>query len=389
MTVGPPAGAERAATLYHLADALGEADDARAAFVAFDEAARFAAVSGDRSLEWLARIGRSEMQTEADPHSLSTDEFREELEEAISGFEELGDEAGLAAAWRKLAFLEFTPCRFDRAERAAHRAVAHARACDDDRLLIESLRTLLFAQAYGSTTPEEGYRTLDGLLEDVSRSRPIEASALAVRGAFEAMEGWFDEARRHVGLAVQIEEALGSKVMVAVYEAFLGDVEIEAGDAIAAERAFRRNYEIYDEMGHEGFKSTAAANLAGILCGLGRFDEAEGFAAIARNVAAEDDLSSQVFGRSAQAAVLAARGEPGEAERLAREAVQMLGVAESPGAQGAVRMDLARVLRLAGKPADAEHAAREALAFFERKGNRPSSDATRAFIAELVPPGRG
>ena len=56
------------------------------------------------------------MLTNADPHSTSTQECREELEEAIREFEELGDEVGLATAWAKLAFLEFIPCRFDRAE---------------------------------------------------------------------------------------------------------------------------------------------------------------------------------------------------------------------------------------------------------------------------------
>ena len=384
LTVGPPGAAERATTLYHLGVALDEVGDAHAAFEAFDEAVRLATVSNDRSLEWLARIWRSEVQTNVDPHSRSTEEFREELEEAIREFEEFGDEAGLATAWAKLGFLEFIPCRYDRSERAARRAAEHARRNGDDRLLTDALRYLLLSQSYGSATPEEGRRTLDELTEDISRSRSLESSALAVRGSFQAMEGSFDEARRLTGLAIEIAEALGTRVLVALYESFLGDVEIEAGDANAAERAFRRYYEILDETGQEGFKSTASARLASVLCTLDRFDEAESYAAIARNVAAEDDLSSQVFGRSAQALVLAERGEPEEAERLAREANLMFEDAESPGGQGAVRMDLARVLRMAGKTADAEHAAREALALFERKGNRPSSDATRAFIAELV-----
>ncbi len=383
LMVGSPAGAERGTILYHLGVALGEVGDAGAAFVALDEAVSLAALSGDRSLEWLARIGRSEVQSEADPHSLTTDAFREELEEAIRAFEELGDETGLATAWRELAFLEFMPCLYDRAEREARRALAHARACGEDRLLSESVRTLLWAQTYGSTTPEAGYRTLDGLGEDISRSRSIEASALAVRGAFEAIDGSFEEARRLTRLAIALAEALGTRVMVAVCEAFLGQVEMAAGDAIAAERAYRRNYEILDETGHEGYNSTAAASLAGVLCTLGRFDEAEGYAVIARHVAPDDDLASQVLGRSAQALVHASRGELEDAEWLAREAVQMVEEAEWPGAQGDVRMDLARVLRMAGKSIDAERAAREALEFYDRKHNRPSAASTRAFLAEF------
>ena len=169
LMVGPPADVERATIHYHLGVALAEVEDARAAFAAFDEAVQRAGASGDRSLEWLARVGRSEVQSNIDPHSLSTEAFREELEEAIRVFDELGDETGLATACRSLAFLEFMPCRFDSAARAARRAVTHARACGDDRLLSESLRTLLFSQAFGSATPEAGYRTLDEWREDMSR----------------------------------------------------------------------------------------------------------------------------------------------------------------------------------------------------------------------------
>lgn len=383
LTVDPPAGPERAATLFHLGMALAEVDDAGAAFSAFDEAVRLAAVSGDPALEWRARIARSDVQAEADPHSLSSRAFREELGKAISGFEELEDEAGLATAWTKLASLEFQPCRYDRVERAARRAAMHARECQDGRLLVESLRFLLASQIYGSATPEAGYRVLDEVREDLSRSRHVEAAALAVRGWFEGMEGSFDEARHHLTLAIEIAESLGTHVMVAAYGAFLGDVETLAGDATAAERALRRSYDLLHETGHDGYKSTVAATLAHVLCTLRRFDEAGEFAAIARSAAADDDLASQAFGRSAQAMVLAEHGGFDDAEQLAREAVEILEVAEWPGGQGDVRMDLAQVLRMAGHHEDAGRAAREALELYERKGNRPSSDASRVFLREL------
>lgn len=384
LTVGPPGSVERGAIFYDLGIVLDEVGDVNATFAALDEAVRLASASGDRSLEWLARIERSEVLTDADPHSKSTEECRDELEEAVREFEELGDEAGLATAWTKLAYLEFMPCRYDGAERAARRAVEHARRCGDERLLADALRFMLFSQHFGSATPKEGYRTLDELFKDISRTRALEASALVVRGFYHCMEGSFDEARRLIGLGIEISEALGLRFMVAIHESFLGDMESEAGETIAVEGAFRRSYEILDEIGAEGSKSTAAASLAGALCALGRFDEAEEYAAIARIVAAEDDLASQVLGRSAQAVVLASRGELAEAEQLGRDAVEILTDAEAPALQGEVRMELARILRMAGKPAEAEQAAREALALFERKGNRPSSAAARAFIEALA-----
>jgi tetratricopeptide (TPR) repeat protein len=242
---------------------------------------------------------------------------------------------------------------------------------------------MCFALAFGSTTPEAGYLTLDELSDDVGRSRSIEASALSTRAWFASMEGSYEEARRLAWLAVEIEESLGSRLMVAINHEVVAAVELAAGDVPAAEHATRIKYDILEETGHDGFRSTAAAELALCLCALGRFDEAEGYAATARDLAAEDDLPSQASGRQAQALVLASRGEFEAAEQLGREAVQLLEDAEAPQAQGHLRMDLARVLRMAGKSAEAEQIARAAIAFFERKGDRSSITSARAFLADV------
>jgi tetratricopeptide (TPR) repeat protein len=186
-------------------------------------------------------------------------------------------------------------------------------------------------------------------------------------------------------LAVEIAEALGQPFIVSVQFEGLGELEKLAGDPAAAERAFRRQFEILDELRDEGHKSSAAANLAHVLCALERFDEAERYAAIARTVAAEDDVLAHVAGRQAQALVLAARGETEEAERLAREAVRILmdAGAECPNYQADALMNLAKVLGTVGKPSEAGQAAREALALYERKGNRPSSEVARTCLQEL------
>ena len=386
LVVGAVHGAERARVLYDLGDALGRVGEVKPALVAYEEAVGLARDTGDRSLEWLARIRRSSTQMLTDPHGMPTEQFRSELEEAARAFEELGDDAALATVWTKLAEIEWMPCRYDRAESAARRAVEHARRSGDERLLAEALLISIAAPMLGTATPEEGIRALDDLGDDLSLSRELESAALAVRACDLGMQGSFAEARRLIALAHEISQALGLRFGMAASRELLGHLELYAGDAPAAERAFRQGYDITDELEDEGHKSTAAAGLALALCALGRFDEAEVYAGIAVRIAAEDDIASQAAGRSARALVLAAQGEFAEAERLAREAVELYANSEAPNFQGDVWMDLAKVLRMSAKPAEAEGAAREALAMYERKGNRPSSASTLAFIEELGAP---
>jgi class 3 adenylate cyclase/tetratricopeptide (TPR) repeat protein len=381
--LGPARGAERGRLLYDLGQALSWLGEARSAFATFDEAIEVASAAGDRSLELLARIRRSDTQMLTDPHAKPTEEFRAELEEAVRVFEELGDDAALATVWTELAQIEWMPCRYERAQIAARRAIEHARRSGDERIIAAPLLFAIAAGMFGTASPAKGIASLDELSQDLSRSRQMEAFALVSRGYYLGMEGSFDEARRLLDAAHEVEQGLGLRFDMAANREQLGQLELYAADAAAAERAYRENYDISDELGDEGHKSTAAANLARALCALERFDEAEGYAEMAVRIAAEDDLASQTAGRSARALVLAARGELAEAERLAREAVALYADAETPNPHGDAWMDLAKVLRTAGKPAEAAAAAREALSLYERKGNAPASASTRAFIEAL------
>ena len=198
-----------------------------------------------------------------DPHGMSTEVLRAELEEAASAFEELGDEAALATVWTELAEIEWMPCRYDRAERAARRAIEHARRSGDERLLANALIISLAAPMLGTATPQEGIRGLDDLGADLSRSRQLEGVGLIVRAFYLAMQGDFDEARRlseHAAGDRRWGSALRSDL--AGQHEQLGEIERYAGDVAASERAFRRSYEIMDALGDEGHKSTSAAALA-------------------------------------------------------------------------------------------------------------------------------
>jgi len=381
--IGEEGGPERAHALYDLGDALVWSGQVRDAEGTFGEAAEAASVAGDPSLERLARIRRFATKFMTDPHGAPTEEARAELEEAARAFEELGDESALAVVWSELAQIEWMPCRYERAEVAARRAIEHARRSGDDRLLTAPLALLLGAQMLGTTRPEQGVATLDDLATDLARSRQMQAFALVFRGYHRGMQGAFSDARLMYGEAIAMSEALGLRFDLSAHNEELGHLEYYAGDPVASERAFRKNYDILDEAGDEGHKSTAAASLALALCDLERYDEAETYAEMAVRIGAEDDLATQSPGRSARARVLAARGEFDEAERLAREAVELFADAETPNFHGDAWMHLAKVLRLAGKPDDAERAAREAFALYEGKGNEPGAALAQAFVDEV------
>jgi class 3 adenylate cyclase/tetratricopeptide (TPR) repeat protein len=386
----PVGSAERPQLLYELGGAMIEVGDVRLSFSASEQASTEAAAAGQISLDWLARIQRTWALAMMEPHAASTEDARVELEAAILVFEGLGDEAGLANAWLGLSDIAWMPCRFEDAERAAERSAEHARRAGDRRLLERALWRRTAAQYLGATPPAEALEAVSTAVEEIGGMGGFRHIATAIRGACLALRGDLDGARRLLDEADAIAEALGSGQLVTIGLECRGEVEFLAGDIAAAERAIREAFRLTDELGDEGHKSTIAGNLARALAHLGRFDEAESYAKIAIETAAEDDLASQIQGRVAEARVRSARGRHDEAIALARESVEMFADAQDPRGQGDVCMELAEVLRAAGRPDEAAEAARRGLGYYERKESVPATKAARAFLASLgeTQPGR-
>jgi hypothetical protein len=86
-----------------------------------------------------------------------------------------------------------------------------------------------------------------------------------------------------------------------------------------------------------------------------------------------------VMWRVARARISAGAGAVAEAERLAREAVDLATPTDFLDLQATALLSLARVLQEAGSP-DAAHVAAEAQAVYERKGNVVGAERA----AELV-----
>jgi class 3 adenylate cyclase/tetratricopeptide (TPR) repeat protein len=378
----PEGHPDRPRALYDVGRASLRGLDPPVAFAALDEAVVAAAASGQRSIEWMARIDRGFVQMMVDPIGFTSDDLRAEVAAAKSELE-AGDDEALAVVWMGLVQVEWMPCRYDAAREAAIHAVDHARRSGDRSLLMDAMTIKLATELLGSTSPVEGRPLLDAAFAELGREGAIGHVALVHEACLDAMTGDFDRARELIRESVVFAERFGSEFWVTASYEFGGEIELMAVDAEAAERSFRKEYEIHQRLGDEGHASTAAAYLAFALCRLGRFDEAEELATIARTIGAEDDLATQASARSAQALVRSARGDHEEARRLAREAVDMWAGAQSPWFHGGAWMTLAEVARAAGLPEEAAEAARGALAEYERKGHEPGAASARALIDEV------
>ena len=379
----PEGHPDRPRALYDVGRASLRGLDPPVAAAALDEAVAAAAASGQRSIEWMARIDRGALRMLLDPVGFTSDDLRAEVAAARAELESSGDDEALAIVWWGLVQLEWNPCRFDAGREAAIHAVDHARRSGDRSLLVDAMTIKLATELLGSTSPAEGRPSLDAAMAELGRDGFIGHVVLVHGACLDAMTGDFDRARERIREAEALAKRFGSALWaLAIYE-YGGHVEEMAGDQEAAERSFREEYELHRRMGDEGHGSTSAGYLAVALCRLGRFDEAEELATIASATGADDDLSTQASACSAQALVRSARGEHEEASRLAREAVDLYAGAQSPWFQADTLMVLAEVSFAAGLSEEAVEAARAGLAAYERKGHQPGAVSARTLIDEV------
>ena len=209
-----------------------------------------------------------------------------------------------------------------------------------------------------------------------------------------AWQGGFDEARELLAASrAELAERGGSLLLGGLFAIESNIVEQLAGDAAAAAEFGAHGCSVLEQLGDEGFLSSAASCLAQALYRLDRLDEAETWASRAAELGASDDALNQMNWRPVMAKVLARRGDQQEAERLAREAVAIAETTDDISGQGDVYADLAEVLELGGKHDEAIAALEQALARYERKGNLVSGaereGTARCAQAETLTSGPG
>ena len=200
------------------------------------------------------------------------------------------------------------------AAEAWDKAAEHARRAGDEDERSEILSWVASSMFFGPTPVPEGIRRCEEIRAEVVGNPGSEAWALRSLAGLHAMEGRFELARTLLAEANAIFEELGQTRYSSALD-IDGIVELLAGDLDAAEGRLRAGYLALEKMGDRAFRPTTAAHLAEALYAQGRDEDAGPLTEISEQLAARDDLLTQVVWRRVRAKVIAGQGRIDEAER--------------------------------------------------------------------------
>jgi class 3 adenylate cyclase/predicted ATPase len=295
--------------------------------------------------------------------------LEQEIAAAIEVFEQVGDDAGLAMAWRLRSSAAGAACRFGESADAAIKAIEHARRAGDVRQERRAAISYAGSASLGPTNVDEAIARCELSIEQTRGDRHAEGNLLSVLGGLYAMQGSFDHARSLVGKGRALLEELGLDVEAARVDLEAWRVEMLAGDVDAAEREVRRAYDLLDAVGARYLLSTVAGSLAQTLLERGdALEEADRLAERTRELTTEADVGTEALWRCLRGRILARRGEHAQAEEMVREGLALLAATDAVLLQVDAYLDLGEVLSAAGRIDHAREAYEAALSLAEQKG---------------------
>jgi tetratricopeptide (TPR) repeat protein len=186
--------AERAALLPDLAVALRETGEFSKADSILVDALDVARRGSYEIVGAYARLERINLRMLSEPEGMFTEGLHE-AERAISLFERVGDERGLAKAWNLAGHSHGDLGDAALAERDWWEAAKHAEAANDRRELAESLSWLALDTRFGRTPASRGIEVCDIILEKAGSDQKVQAHVFDARCVLEAMLGKFSLAR--------------------------------------------------------------------------------------------------------------------------------------------------------------------------------------------------
>ena len=288
---------------------------------------------------------------------------REAARAAAAWAEQANDAERLARAIEFSGRLQFWAGEIGEAAVSFERAMAAAREAGDSFTEENSLAYLIGCWHLGPMPVDDALPRVEEILRRPELSRNLRRRTLHGRARFTAMLGRFDEARVDLAEAQELERGLG---LIRTFHP--GEVELLAGDFVAAEAHLRVIYDellVANDLGH---LATLSHLLADAVLGQDRIDEALALTAGVESLTVPEDIDAQSGWRRVRAKALARNGQLDEAVALARDSVAIADQTEyfdvlvqSVGALG-------EVLLLATSD-EAGPVLRRALEMHEQKGN--------------------
>jgi tetratricopeptide (TPR) repeat protein len=364
----PELDADRLGLLPDLGEALMDLGEFAEADRVLAGAIAAARTTGDHRLAAEAQLGRLLVQLYNDEGEWGPRALRE-AERGIRIFELVGDQIGLAKAWRIIGSVHATALEYGPATVAVERAIACARLAGDTRQERRNMGALTMACVFGPMPVPEAIERCREIEAASGGDHRTEGLALCARAQLEAMRGNFDEARALAARARAVLTEVGGSVLGASTALDSSTVEMLAGDHAAAERDLRRDAELLEAMGERYLLSTMEGVRAQALIALGRHDEAAEACARAEAAAAEDDIESQVLVRTVRAELHLHAGRTADAAAAVAEAEALLKGAEAPAIAADLAVVRARVAAAGGDSGSAGRELARAARLYGDKGN--------------------
>jgi len=305
----------------------------------------------------------------ADDLAVMRAEVLDGVEALLPALERAEAHAELATAWRMIAFVHGSVCRWGEQVAAVQQAIVHARAAGNRRLEARLASAYTIGLCAGPTPVPEAIARVGELLEHGLSERQAEAIVRCSLADLLAMGLDLEAAREQYRLGWTLLEELGGGVVTALAALAAARVEVLAGNAGEAERVLRRTYDELGAIGERYFRPLVGAMLAETLVELSRIEEARDVSAAAAECADPDDIETLVRLRSVEARLAAARDELPAAVEHARAAVELTSEPDAPPLRAEALATAAAVLAAAGSVDEARAALAEARDLCERKGD--------------------
>jgi predicted ATPase/DNA-binding SARP family transcriptional activator/tetratricopeptide (TPR) repeat protein len=378
LATGPADPRLQADLLRLLGMILNHTDPPRAE-ATLSEGYRVAGAAGLRAVRARIQVQLSEIRSmlgRTDPLALG------ECEAAAAVLDAEGDLEGLAEAWIQIG-RERMYFGVAGGIEAYERAVAYAEESGNHLAKRDAVSYLVGAFAELAVPIDVAIGRAERYLEAASGDPWAEAGVLQPLALLYGFAGRLADARAAITRARSAQTRCGAAIDSAVSAAVVGNIEMIAGNAAAAEAELKQGCDALRAMGERGFLSTMLSTLAEMEYALGRFGEAHQLTEEAEAVAAAADRDAQARWRATRAKVLAHRGQFSEARQLADDAEALIAPTNWADLQAEILVAKAEVSKLAGAPAEAAASLRTALRIYKDRRAVALADHARSALASL------